>query len=105
MKRLGTIGLIGILLCGCDDSEKKQHDQVNNFAERCGIRETLRFNRERLPIYRDIVETCRGRVRRAESPNDLALAEDDLREARKELERIEKEIEDGSRKLRELSSK
>lgn len=104
MKRLGMIGLIGILLCGCDDAAK-QDDGTRNFAERSGLRESLRLKNERLPISLKSVQDCRDRVRTATSPNELAIAEDDLREARKELERLETAIEQDTRRIKELQGK
>lgn len=107
MKTMGLIGMMALMLCGCDDQEQKHKDQafIHDTAEIAGLRESIRFNNESLSIAFKHVEACRNQVRNASAPNELAIAEDDLREARKELDRIQSDIEKAEERIRQLSDK
>lgn len=96
MKTIGLIGLMGLILAGCEKTaepliRKEAHKEI---AENAGKAERERILTADLEFEMKMLRDCKEAVARARTPNDLVLAEDELRECRRRIAKIERGLEE-----------
>ena len=94
--KAGLAAVTMLLLVACEQEERVQirKEAIAEIAENVGKAEQERFLTQQLEIEIKHVEACRKSVEVASTPNDLALATEDLRQANDQMNRTMKQIDD-----------
>lgn len=94
MKSIGLMGIMGLLICGCNKSDVKIRDAaVKEIAENMGKAESERFYNESLEIALEHASNCRKVLENAVGQAEVALAAEDLRMANEDIRKIQRDIE------------